>query len=124
MHLIGINFVRKSRKQSTNNSVYREGASWQRRLRAHNNWKDPAFQISPMQFDSDWEETLNDIDELIQSELGCSLTRLTAHDGTHLCDKLELQENNTQSQTGTNAISMESLKWNMSGKKFVTLVVI
>ena len=25
-----------------------------------------------MQFDSDWEETLNDIDELIQSELRCT----------------------------------------------------
>ena len=34
------------------------------------NSQGPAFQI--MQFDSDWEETLNDIDELIQSELRCT----------------------------------------------------
>lgn len=39
---------------------------------SHNNSQGPAFQISPMQFDSDWEETLNDIDELIQSELRCT----------------------------------------------------
>ena len=40
--------------------------------RSHNNSQGSAFQISPMQFDSDWEETLNDIDELIQSELRCT----------------------------------------------------
>ena len=40
--------------------------------RSHNNSQSPTFQISSMQFDSDWEETLNDIDELIQSELRCT----------------------------------------------------
>ena len=40
--------------------------------RSHDNSKSPPFQISSMQFDSDWEETLNDIDELIQSELRCT----------------------------------------------------
>ena len=40
--------------------------------RSNNNSQSPTFQISSMQFDSDWEETLNDIDELIQSELRCT----------------------------------------------------
>ena len=40
--------------------------------KSHSNSQGPAFQISPMQSDSDWEETLNDIDELIQSDLRCT----------------------------------------------------
>ncbi|XP_022793913.1 uncharacterized protein LOC111332751 [Stylophora pistillata] len=81
--------------------------------RAHNSWKDQTMKLSPMQFPSDWEETLNDVDELIQSELGCSLSRLSPYDSVHLSGKFELLENYAQCETKTS--SSELLKWNLSG---------
>ena len=56
---------------------------------SHNNSQGPAFQIGSMQFDTDWEETLNDIDELIQYELGCTQV---LQGGTQLFGLADLQE--------------------------------
>lgn len=89
--------------------------------RAHNSWKHQTAQLSPMQFNSDWEETLNDIDELIQSELGCSLSGLSPYDAAHLSNKIESRESYTPFKTKTS--SSDPSKWNLSGK-FVTLKVI
>lgn len=89
--------------------------------RAHNSWKHQTAQLSPMQFNSDWEETLNDIDELIQSELGCSLSVLSPYDAAHLSNKIESRESYTPFKTKTS--SSDPSKWNLSGK-FVTLKVI
>lgn len=83
--------------------------------RAHNSWKHQKAQLSPMQFNSDWEETLNDIDELIQSELGCSLSGLSPYDAAHLSNKIESRERYTQFKTKTS--SSDPLKWNLSGNK-------
>lgn len=81
--------------------------------RAHNNWKHQTAQLGPMQFNSDWEETLNDIDELIQSELGCSLSGLSPYDVAHLSNKIESRESYTQFKTKTS--SSDPSKWNLSG---------
>ncbi|KAL9987272.1 hypothetical protein ACROYT_G001553 [Oculina patagonica] len=56
---------------------------------SHNNSQDQAFKFDSMLFDSDWEETLNDIDELIQSELGCTQV---FHGGKQLFGQTEVQE--------------------------------
>ena len=89
--------------------------------RAHNSWKDQTMKLSPMQFPSDWEETLNDIDELIQSELGCSLSRLSPYDSVHLSGKFESLENYAQCETKTS--SSELLKWNLSGKLIILKII-
>ena len=57
-----------------------------------------------MQFDSDWEETLNDIDELIQSELGCTQV---FHGRTQPFGQAEVQEVSVQMQRMANKSSME-----------------
>ncbi len=76
---------------------------------SHNNSQDQGFKIDSMQFDSDWEETLNDIDELIQSELGC---RQVFHEGTQLFGQAEVQEMSAHMQPVADASLTE---WHFPG---------
>ena len=62
-----------------------------------------------MQFDSNWEETLNDIDEIIQSELGCTQG---LHAGTALFGQAKAQEMSGHVQPMANENSTE---WNFPG---------
>ncbi|XP_078361040.1 uncharacterized protein LOC144645359 [Oculina patagonica] len=68
-----------------------------------------------MQFDSDWEETLNDIDELIQSELGCTQV---FHGGTQLFGQAEVQELSAHMQPVADASLTE---WHFPGASNETL---
>jgi len=86
--------------------------------RSHNNSQDLAFQISSMQFDSDWEETLNDIDELIQSELRCTRP---FHGETQLFSEAGLEQLSAPMHVWTNDRSKEPStdhEWNFTGKAF------
>ena len=62
-----------------------------------------------MQFDSDWEETLNDIDEIIQSELGCTQA---LHAGTQLFGQAVVQQLSGHVQPMANESSTE---WHFPG---------
>jgi len=86
--------------------------------RSHNNSHGLAFQISPMQFDSDWEETLNDIDELIQSELRCTGP---FHGETQLFGEARVEQLSAPLHFWTNDSSKEPSTdhdWNFTGKVF------
>ena len=75
-----------------------------------NNSQGPAFpQIGSMQFASDWEETLNDIDEIIQSELGCTQGLYAK---TPLFGQAEMQELSGHVQPMANE---SSTKWHFPG---------
>ena len=85
---------------------------------SHNNSQRTAFQISSMQFDSDWEETLNDIDELIQSELRCARP---FHGETELFGEARVEQLSVPMHVWTNDCSKESSldhEWNFAGKAF------
>ena len=85
---------------------------------SHNNSQSPAFQISSMQFDSDWEETLNDIDELIQSELRC--TRPLCGE-TQPFGETRVEQLSAPKHVWTNYASKEPStdhEWSFSGKAF------
>ena len=84
----------------------------------HNNSQGPAFQISSMQFDSEWEETLNDIDELIQSELRCARP---FHGETELFGEARVEQSSAPMHVWPNDCSKESSidhGWNFGGKAF------
>ena len=86
--------------------------------RSHNNSESPDFHTSPMQFDSDWEETLNDIDELIQSELRC--TRLL-YGETQLFGETRVKQLSVPMHVWTNDRLKETStdhEWNFTGKAF------
>ena len=88
----------------------------------HNNSQGPAFQISSMQFDSEWEETLNDIDELIQSELRCTRP---FHGETELFGEERLEQLCAPMHVRTNDCSKESSmyhEWNFGGKALILLL--
>ena len=76
---------------------------------SHNNSQGPAFQIGSMQFDSNWEETLNDIDEIIQSELGCTQG---LHTGAPLFGQVVAREFSEHVQPMANENSTE---WHFPG---------
>ena len=76
---------------------------------SHNNSPGPAFQTVSMQFNSDWEETLNDIDEIIQSELGCTQG---LYAGTPLFGQAEVGELSGHVQPMANE---SSTKWHFPG---------
>ena len=87
---------------------------------SHNNSQGPDFQISSMQFDSDWEETLNDIDELIQSELRCARP---FHGETELFGEARVEQLSVPMHVWTNDCSKESSlnhEWNFAGKAFAS----
>ena len=86
--------------------------------RSHNNSQSPAFNISPMQFDSDWEETLNDIDELIQSELRCTRP---FYGETQLFGETRIKQLSGPMHVVTNDRLKEPStdhEWNFTGKAF------
>ena len=88
--------------------------------RSHNNANGLAFQVSPMQFDSDWEETLNDIDELIQSELRCTRS---FHGETQPFGEARVEHLTAPLHVWTNFCSKEPStdhEWNFTGKTFVS----
>ena len=71
-----------------------------------------------MQFDSDWEETLNDIDELIQSELRCTLP---FRGETQLFGETRAEQLSASMQVWTNDCSKEPStdhEWHFTGKAF------
>ena len=85
--------------------------------KSHNNSQGPAFQISSMQFDSDWEETLNDIDELIQSEIRGARPFLGE---TQLFGEARVKQLSVPMHVWTNDCSKESSidnEWNFTGKQ-------
>ena len=86
---------------------------------SHNNSHCPAFQISPMQFDWDWEETLNDIDELIQSELRC--TRPLYGTETQPFGETRVEQSSAPEQVWTNDLSKKpstDREWSFTGNAF------
>jgi len=88
--------------------------------RSHNNSQGLAFHISPMWFDSNWEETLNDIDELIQSELRCTRPRPFRGE-TQLFGEAREEHLSAPMHVWTNDYSKESStdhEWNFTGKAF------
>ena len=90
---------------------------------SHNNSQGPAFQISPMQFESDWEETLNDIDELIQSELRCTRP---FNGETQLFGEANVEQLSALMHVWTNDSSREPStdhEWNFPGKVFVSFTI-
>ena len=87
--------------------------------RSHNYSQSPAFQISSMQFDSDWEETLNDIDELIQSELRCTRPRYGTE--TQPFGETRFEQSSASEQVWTNDLSkkpLTDLEWSFAGNAF------
>ena len=85
--------------------------------KSHNNSQGPAFPISSMQFDSDWEETLNDIDEVIQSELRGARP---FHGETQLFGEARVKQLSVPMHVWTNDCSKESSidnEWNFTGKR-------
>ena len=83
---------------------------------SHNS-QGPLLQISSMQFDSDWEETLNDIDELIQSEIRGARP---FHGETQLFGEAGVEQLSVPMHVWTNDCSNESSidnEWNFTGKR-------
>ena len=93
-------------------------------LETHSNSQGPAFEISSMQFDSDWEETLNDIDELIQSELRGARP---FHGETQLFGEARVEQLSSPMHVWTNDCSKESSidnEWNFTGKTFCNFPIL